>query len=72
MAKRPCNICDKIEELVFDSDSEEKFTSDDSENECKNKLSQDTDLRIPKSEECHDRRREGILRIIHCSLFWIG
>jgi hypothetical protein len=56
MAKRPCNICDEIEELVFYSDSEEKFTSDDSENECKNKLSQDIDLSIPNSEEYHDRR----------------
>jgi hypothetical protein len=51
MAKRPRNICDEIEELVFDSDSEEQYTTDDSENECMHDLSEDTDDSITENEE---------------------
>lgn len=42
-------ICDEIEELVFDSDSEEQFTTDDSENECTNDISEGIDHSIPEN-----------------------
>jgi hypothetical protein len=58
MAKRPRNICDEIEELVFDSDSEEQYTTDESENESMHDLSEDTDDSITENEEWHEKRRE--------------
>jgi hypothetical protein len=42
-------ICNEIEELVFDSDSEEQFTTDDSENECTNYISEGIDHSIPEN-----------------------
>lgn len=41
----------QVKELVFESDSEEHFTSDDSENESTKDLSEDTDHGITENEE---------------------
>jgi hypothetical protein len=46
MAKRLRNICDNEIE-----DSEEQYTSDESENESSNDLSEDTDYSITENEE---------------------
>jgi hypothetical protein len=46
MAKRPRNICDNEIE-----DSEEQYTSDESENESSNDLSEYTDYSITENEE---------------------
>jgi hypothetical protein len=59
--KRPRNICD---DEIEDYDSDEQYTSDESENECTNGLSGDTDDSITENEELHDKRRED--RTIIC------
>jgi hypothetical protein len=48
MVKRPRDICD---DEIEDSDTEEQYTSDESENECTNGLSGETDDSITENEE---------------------
>jgi hypothetical protein len=48
MVKQPRNIYD---DEIEDSDSEEQYTSDESENKSTNDLSEDTDGSITENEE---------------------
>jgi hypothetical protein len=60
------NICDdEIEELVFYSDSEAQYTTDESEYDSTNDLSGDTDDIITENEEWHEKRREDRALVHH-------
>jgi uncharacterized Zn finger protein (UPF0148 family) len=60
MAKHLCNICDETE----DSDSEEQYTSDESENESSNDLSETLTTVLQKMKnDMRKKKRQGY--IIH-------
>jgi hypothetical protein len=68
MAKHQHDIAtNEIEELVFYSDSEEQFASDDSGNDFTQDLSEDSDGIVEADKERHNRRDEDRAAVHHFS-----